>query len=80
MTKPIFSSADDTLETILEKIKTPEDLTSKLQVYTMFRLTRASEINPINMFIQLKDPELWSHIKKEFYPSFFDKAKKFLKL
>lgn len=74
----ILSHKDDTLETILEKIQTPDDLKDKLSVYTLFRLTKINSINQINMFIQLKDPKLWEEIKKVYYPSFFDKIKKTL--
>mgnify|MGYP001278804830 FL=1 len=72
----ITSNKDDTLETILEKIQTPDDLKGKLGVYTMFRMTKRNSINQINMYIQLKDPKLWEEIKKVYYPSFFDKIKK----
>jgi hypothetical protein len=72
----ITSNEDDTLVTILEKIQTPKDLKGKLGVYTMFKITHANSINHINIFIQLKDPNLWKEIKKVYYPSFFDKIKK----
>jgi len=72
----ITSNEDDTLETVLKKIQTPEDLKGKLDVYTLFTITKMSSINEINIFIQLEDPELWKEIKKVFYPSFFEKIKK----
>lgn len=74
----ITSNEDDTLGTILEKIQIPKDLKGKLGVYTMFKITHANSINHINMFIQIKDPNLWKEIKKVYHPSFFDKIKKIL--
>ena len=74
----ITSNQDDTLESILEKIQTPDNLKEKLQVYTMYRMTHTNSINQINMFIQLRDPKLWKEIKKYCYPSFLDKIKKTL--
>ena len=67
---------DDTLETILVKIQTPKDLNLKLRVYTMFRLTKYRSLNEINIYIQLKDPDLWEEIRKHFYPTLFEKIKK----
>ena len=72
----ISSDIDDTLETIIEKIQTPDDLKGKLMVYSMFMVTKANSISAINICIQLKDPKLWKEIKKVYYPSFFDKIKK----
>tara|TARA_B110000459_G_C16276962_1_gene344541 strand:- start:245 stop:547 length:303 start_codon:yes stop_codon:yes gene_type:complete len=61
---PIFSTKDDTLETILEKINSGETIKEKLGIYTMFTLTKSGSVNEINMYIQLKNPELWKEIKK----------------
>jgi hypothetical protein len=72
----IKSTKDDTLETILVKIQTPKDLNLKLRVYTMFRLTKYRSLNEINIYIQLKDPDLWEEIRKHFYPTLFEKIKK----
>ena len=30
----------------------------------MFKLTKSGSVNEINMYIQLKNPELWKEIKK----------------
>jgi hypothetical protein len=73
--EPIFSTKDDTLETILEKINSGTTLKEKIQVYTLFKITKSGSINEINMYIQLKNPELWKEIKKQLYPSFIDKIK-----
>ena len=72
----VGANKDDNVATILEKIKTQDDLGGKLAVYTMFRMTHMHLINMINMHIQSKDPKLWEEIKKVYYPSFFDKIKK----
>jgi hypothetical protein len=73
--EPVFSGKDDTLETIYEKISSQNTLEEKLKVHTLFQLTRPDIINHINMFIQVKDQELWKDIKRRFYPSLFDKIK-----
>ena len=73
--EPVFSSKDDTLETIFEKISSQNTLEEKLKVHTLFQLTRPDIINHINMFIQVKDQELWKDIKRRFYPSLLDKIK-----
>ena len=73
--EPVFSSKDDTLETIFEKISSQKTLEEKLKVHTLFQLTKPGSINHINMYIQVKDPELWNEIKKKFYPSLLDKIK-----
>ncbi|MDB4062120.1 hypothetical protein N9515_09325 [Vicingaceae bacterium] len=72
----ITSSTNDTLEDILKKIQTPQDLKEKLGVYTMFTITKSSSINHINLFLQINDPELWEEIRKVFYPTLFEKIKK----
>lgn len=72
----ITSNSNDTLEDILKKIQTPQDLKMKLGVYTMFTITKSSSINHINVYIQIKDPKLWEEIRKVFYPTFFEKIKK----
>jgi|TARA_B110000114_G_C15010286_1_gene364479 hypothetical protein len=72
----ITSDANDTLESILKKIQTPQDLKGKLGVYTMFTITKALSINHINVYIQIKDPKLWEEIRKVFYPTIFEKIKK----
>ena len=73
--EPVFSNKDDTLETIYEKISSQNTLEEKLKVHTLFQLTRPDIINHINMFIQVKDQELWKDIKRRFYPSLLDKIK-----
>jgi len=78
--EPIFSTKDDTLETILEKINSGKTIQEKLQVHTLFQLTRPDIINQINMYVQLKDSELWKVIKKQFYPSLLDKIKSWFNL
>lgn len=62
--EPIFSTKDDTLETILEKINSGKTIKEKLGIYTMFKLTKSGSVNEINMYIQLKNPELWKEILK----------------
>ena len=72
----ITSNDNDTLESILKKIQTPDDLKGKLGVYTMFSITKALSINHINVYIQIKDSELWEEIRKVFYPTILEKIKK----
>jgi hypothetical protein len=66
----IFSTKDDTVETILEKINSGKDNGEKLLIYSMFvathMATKARSLDAINVYIQLKDPELWKIIKKRF--------------
>ena len=75
----IFSTKDDTVETILEKINSGKDDAEKILIYSMFMAThmatKARSLNAINVYIQLKDPELWKIIKKKVYPSLLDKIK-----
>ena len=71
----IFSTKDDTLETILEKISSGKDNKEKLSIYSLFMLTKSGSINQINIYIQLKNPDLWKIIKKQYYPSILDKIK-----
>ena len=75
----VFSSKDDTLETIYEKISSQNLPVLKLGVYHLFKTTRPDIIWEINTYIMLKDPELWKEIKKEFYPSWLDKVKSKIK-
>jgi hypothetical protein len=72
----ITSDKNETLESILKKIQTPQDLKGKIGVYTMFSITHALSINNINVYIQIKDPKLWEEIRKVFYPTIFEKIKK----
>ena len=76
MGRSITSNTDDTLESILIKIQTPEDLKGKLGVYLMFMATKALPITEINFYIQIKDPDLWEEIRKACYPTFFEKIKR----
>lgn len=71
----IFSTKDDTLETILEKISSGKDNKEKLSIYSLFMVTKSGSINQINIYIQLKNPDLWKIIKKQYYPSILDKIK-----
>ena len=45
----ITSDKNETLESILKKIQTPQDLKGKIGVYTMFSITHALSINNINV-------------------------------
>ena len=63
-------SGNKNKEKVIEK--TVEE---KLKVHTLFQLTKPGSINHINMYIQVKDPELWNEIKRKFYPSLLDKIK-----
>ena len=72
----ITSNANDKLEDILKKIKTPQELKKRISVYIMFTVTHSSSINHINFYIQIEDPELWEEIRKMCYPSIFEKIKK----
>ena len=72
----ITSNSNDTLEDILKKIQTPQELKKRISVYIMFTVTHSSSINHINFYIQIEDPELWEEIRKMCYPSIFEKIKK----
>lgn len=72
----ITSDANDTLESILKKIQTPQVLKGKIAVYTMFTLTHGLSINNINVHLKLQDPKFWEEIRKVFYPTIFEKIKK----
>ena len=72
----ITSDKNETLESILKKIQTPQELKKRISVYIMFTVTHSSSINHINFYIQIEDPELWEEIRKMCYPSIFEKIKK----
>ena len=71
-----YSNADDTLESILKKIQTSSD---KVGVYLLFmatvRSTKARSLTEMNLYIQIKDPDLWEEIRKACYPTFFEEKK-----
>ena len=67
----IKSTNQDSLETILKTIQE-----GGLDAYMLYRITHSSMMFYINLYIQLKDPELWKEIKKVYYPTFFEKLKR----
>ena len=81
MKKIVFDKGTESLEEIIEKITSQDTLEAKIGVYTMFKLTRCLQkgtIAAINLYLQIKYPDLWQEIKKVFYPSISDKIKRFL--
>ena len=79
MQRIVFDKGTESLEEIIEKITSQDTLESKIGVYTMFKLTRSLQkgtITAINLYLQIKYPDLWEEIKKIYYPTLFDKAKK----
>ena len=80
MKKIVFNKGIESLEEIIEKITSQDTLEAKIGVYTMFKLTRCLQkctIAAINLYLQIKYPDLWQEIKKVFYPSISDKIKRF---
>jgi len=81
MQRIVFDKGNESLEEIIEKITSQDTLEGKIGVYTMFKLTRCLQkgtIAAINLYLQIKYPDLWQEIKKVFYPSISDKIKRFL--
>ena len=79
MKRIVFDKGNESLEEIIEKITSKDTLEGKIGVYTMFKLTRSLQkgtITSINLYLQIKYPDLWEEIKKIYYPTLFDKAKK----
>lgn len=71
--KTVFSSKDDNLESIIEKIKSGNNDKNKIGIYSMFRITQPKYTTAINFSSQIEEPELWKKIKKAYYPSVWDK-------
>ena len=69
----VFSSKDDNLESIIEKIKSGDNDKNKIVIYSMFKITRPEYTTAINISLQIGEPELWKKIKKAYYPSLWDK-------
>lgn len=79
MKRIVFDKGNETLEEIIEKITSQDTIEGKIGVYTMFKFTRSlhtGTINAINLYLQIKHPDLWVEIKKVYYPTLFDRAKK----
>ena len=72
----ISSTADDNLDSIVEKIIQVEEK-SRLGVYHLFRTTHPNYTTAVNLLLKLKYPEVWQSIRKVCYPTFSDKIKKF---
>ena len=75
----IFSSKDDNLESIIEKIKSGDNDKKKIGIYSMFKITRPEYTTAVNFSLQIEEPELWKKIKKTFYPSLWGKIMNKLK-
>ena len=78
----ISDTGNESLQEIIEKILSPEDLNKKFMVYSMFKITRGRDpilIKNINLWLQLQDDELWKKIQKAYYPTLFDKIKSFFR-
>ena len=39
--------------------------------------TKARSLTEMNLYIQIKDPDLWEEIRKACYPTFFEEKKMF---
>ena len=75
----VFDKGNESLEEIIEKITSQDTLEGKIGVYTMFKLTRCLQkgtITAINLYLQIKYPDLWKEIKKVYYPSTLDNVKR----
>ena len=57
--KTIYSFPDDSLETVVSKILSGEDVEKQIGLYAMFRVTKPNYTNEINILLQLKNPVLW---------------------
>lgn len=79
MQRIVFDKGNESLEEIIEKITSQDTLEGKISVYAMFKLTRCLQkgtIAAINLYLQIKYPDLWQEIKKVYYPTLFDRAQK----
>ena len=79
MEELITSGPKDNLDSILEKIKSGENLKEKFDIYTLFRLTHPGYTIAVNMSLQIWEPYLWKTVKKAYYPTFWDKLMNKLK-
>ena len=79
MKRIVFDKGNESLDEIIEKITSQDILEGKINVYTMFKLTRSLQkgtIAAINLYLQIRHPDLWEEIKKVYYPTLFDRVKK----
>ena len=59
MTGPVFATGKESLDEIIEKIISQDDLESKVSVYTLFYTTwgiRGQNMFPINVKLQINHP------------------------
>ncbi len=75
----IHATKDDNLDSIIEKILSQKNNESKLGVYSLFFITHSHYITGVNVFLKIKDPELWKIIRKSYYPTLLDKINFFLR-
>jgi hypothetical protein len=78
----VTAGGEKSIDEIIEKIISQDDLKDKLSVYQLFYITygmRNQNMFPINAMLQINHPELWKEINKIYYPSFIDKIKSKIK-
>lgn len=75
----IHATKEDNLDSIIEKILSQKNNESKLGVYSLFFITHSHYITGVNVFLKIKDPELWKIIRKSYYPTLLDKINFFLR-
>lgn len=75
----IHATKDDNLDSIIKKILSQKNNESKLGVYSLFFITHSHYITGINVFLKIKDPELWKIIRKLYYPTLLDKINFFIR-
>lgn len=68
----IFSSKDDNLESIIEKINSGKDIEEKFKIYSLFYITIPKYVKAINISLQIWEPKLWKLIRKSYYPNFWE--------
>ena len=83
--EPVFSTKE--LTTILENIESGNTIKEMVQNYKKFKLTKSdSLIDSLNIYIRLKNPELWKEIEKPIFvknqsnQSIWDQPKKLINI
>jgi hypothetical protein len=82
MNEPVFATGKETVDEIIEKIISQDDLKGKLAVYHLFHTTwgmRGQSMIMINSQLSIHHSELWKEIDKIYYPSFIENIKGIIK-
>ena len=80
MRRPIQSKTQDDLNSIMNKIKSGNDIEAQFKIFSLFWITQPHYRKALINTLQLWHPNLWKMVRRAYYPTLWDKITNKFKL